>query len=141
MSSKRWPPATRSAGWPAMARRRDPPGGGTYTKVERCGACTGAEKGARKARACLYRLGRRRGSGVRANWPSMAMAAGPALKAFNGAARLGETEWGIDGEGKTGALVLLYGGLKEGRGGERGGNGRRRRWMRSRGGAGGGRRA
>jgi hypothetical protein len=54
--------------------------------VERCGACTGAEKGVRKARSCLYRLGRRRGSGVRANWPSMAMAAGPALMAFKEAA-------------------------------------------------------
>jgi hypothetical protein len=71
-------------GRPAMARRRDPPGGGTYTKVERCGACTGAEKGARKARACLYRLGRRRGSGVRANWPSMAMAAAGCLQAIKG---------------------------------------------------------
>jgi hypothetical protein len=61
-------------------------GGGACAKVERCGACTGAEKGVRKARACLYRLGRRRGSGVRANWPSLAMAASPALMAFKEAA-------------------------------------------------------
>jgi hypothetical protein len=61
-------------------------GGGACAKVERCGARTGCGKKVRKVRACLYRLGRRRGSGVRANWPSIAMAAGPALKAFNGAA-------------------------------------------------------
>jgi hypothetical protein len=70
-------------------------GGGACAKVERCGACTGAEKGVRKARSCLYRLGKRRGSGVRANWPSMAMAAGPALMAFKEA-----SVSGVRGRGK-----------------------------------------
>jgi hypothetical protein len=42
MSLKRWSPTTRSAGWPAMARR---PVFTVAAPVGRCGACTGAGKG------------------------------------------------------------------------------------------------
>jgi hypothetical protein len=65
----------------------------------------GCGKGVRKARACLYRLGRRRGSGVRANWPSMAMAAGPALMEFKG--EEGVTDGGKEGRSGVGAPMRL----------------------------------
>jgi hypothetical protein len=49
--SRRWSPATRSVEWPAMARRRDPPGGGArvWDEEKGCGSageCEGGNTGA-----------------------------------------------------------------------------------------------
>jgi hypothetical protein len=60
---------------PAMARRRDPLGGGTHTKMEIDEGLGRGKRVRQRLSHDLYRLGRRGGSNSRANWPLMAMAA------------------------------------------------------------------
>jgi hypothetical protein len=62
-------------GRPAMARRRDPPGGGTHTKVGMGEGLGRGKKNAAGTQPRPLKARERGGSNSRANWPWMAVAA------------------------------------------------------------------